>query len=89
VEGDIFSFEGSVKLQGHKISGYAGVAAFDKEKQAIKWNYISEKVNVPNKWTNVKKSFIISSGIHYIKFRLTGVGIGEFHFDDIRFKKEG
>ncbi len=87
-EGDIFSLEGYIKLQRDKMSGYVGVAAFNRQKQAIKWNYISEKVNESNKWIKVIKSFIIPSGINYIKFRLTGVGIGEFYFDDIRFKKE-
>ncbi len=30
LKGDIFSFEGFVKLDGDKISAYAGIAAFDK-----------------------------------------------------------
>ncbi len=89
LKGDIFSFEGFVKLDGDKISAYAGIATFDKHKNPIKWNYISEKVDKTNKWVKVKKRFTIPNGISYIIFRLSGNGIGEFKFDDISFKKEG
>lgn len=89
LEGDVFSFEGFVKIQGDKISAYAGIAAFDKQKKPIKWNYISEKVDKAKKWITIKKKFIIPDNIKYISFRLSGVGIGEFRFDDISFKKVG
>jgi hypothetical protein len=65
VEGDIFSFEGSFMLEGKKISAYAGVSTFDKEKQAIKWNSISEKVNNSHTWIRVKKIFIIFFTFRY------------------------
>jgi hypothetical protein len=77
-----------VKLHGGKIFAYAGIAAFDKQKEPIKWNYISEKVDKTKKWIKVKNRFIVPNGINYICFRLSGVGIGEFKFDDITFKKE-
>ncbi len=88
LEGDIFSFEGLANLQGDKISAYAGIAAFDKQKNPIKWNYISEKVDKAKKWIKIKNKFIIPNGISHIRFRLSGVGIGEFKFDDISFRKE-
>ena len=91
-EGDVFSFEGLVKLRGDKISAYAGITTFDKYKNPIKWNYMSEKVDKTEKWIKVKKAknkFIIPNGINYIKFKLSGVGIGEFKFDNICFRKEG
>jgi hypothetical protein len=89
LKGDVFSFEGFAKIQGDKISAYAGIAAFDKHKKPIKWNYISEKVEETNKWIKIKKKFIIPDNIKYIRFRLSGVGIGGFKFDDICFRKEG
>ena len=49
-EGDVFSFEGFAKIQGDKISAYIRIAAFDKYKNPIKWNYISEKVDKTKKW---------------------------------------
>ena len=87
-KGDVFSFEGFAKIQGDKISAYAGIAAFDKHKKPIKWNYIAEKVEEANKWITIKKKFIIPDNIKYISFRLSGVGIGEFKFDNIILKKE-
>jgi hypothetical protein len=89
LKGDIFSFEGFVKLDGDKISAYTGVGAFDKHKNPIKWNYISKKVDKINKWIKIKNRFIVTDGISYINFSLSGNGIGEFKFDDISFKKEG
>ncbi len=88
LKGDVFSFEGFAKIQGDKISAYAGIAAFDKHKKPIKWNYISEKVDKTKKWIKVKSKFVVPNGINYICFRLSGVGIGKFKFDDIIFKKE-
>ncbi|MCP4992098.1 MAG: hypothetical protein GY928_40440 [Colwellia sp.] len=88
LEGDIFSFEGLANLQGDKISAYAGIAAFDKQKNPIKWNYLSEKVDKTKKWIKVKNRFVVPNGINYIKFRLSGVGIGKFKFDNICLRKE-
>ena len=88
MKGDVFSFEGFAKIQGDKISAYAGIAAFDKHKKPIKWNYISEKVGKTNKWIKVNNRFIVPKGVNYIGFRLSGVGIGEFKFDNICFRKE-
>jgi len=88
-KGDRFSFKGVTKLKGETISAYAGVAAFDKNRKAITWNYIQEKVGKKNLWSNFAGSFSISDdGINFIRFRLSGIGIGEFRFDDIRFRKE-
>ena len=89
LEGDVFSFEGFAELRGNKISAYVGIAAFDKHKKPIKWNYISEKVDKTEKWIKVKREFIIPDNIKYINFRLSGVGIGEFKFDNICFRKAG
>ncbi len=89
LEGDVFSFEGFAKIRGNKISAYVGIAAFDKHKKPIKWNYISEKVDKTEKWINAKREFIIPDNIKYINFWLSGVGIGEFKFDNIYFRKPG
>jgi hypothetical protein len=87
-KGDIFSFKGFVKIKGDDISAYAGIAAFDEERVAIKWNYVKVKVVEHDKWIEVEKTFMIADGIKYIQFRLSGVGIGEYRFDDITMRKE-
>ena len=66
-----------------------GISAFDEEQKAIKWNYIvSVGVVEHDKWIAVEKRFTISDDIKYIRFRLAGVGVGEYRFDDIVFRKE-
>ncbi|WP_133112035.1 hypothetical protein [Candidatus Scalindua japonica] len=88
-EGDIFSFDGFARIQGEKnVSAFIGIAAFDGQNEPIKWNYISEKIDNTEMWTKKNKTFVIPDNIKYIRFRLTGVGIGEFRFDDIFFRKE-
>jgi len=88
-QGDRFSFTGAAKLKGDKVSAYAGVSAFDRDKNAITWNYLKEGVGRNNLWLNFNRSFSVSDkNIKYIRFRISGIGIGEFRFDDICFKKE-
>lgn len=86
--GDNFSFEGLVKIEGDTAIACLGVASFDKNNQVIKWNYVSKKTYVRNKWTKVSDHFTVSDGIAYIKFRHMGSGIGEFRFDNIKLIKE-
>ncbi len=88
LEGDVFSFEGFVKIQGDIISAYACIATYDKFKKPIKWNYISEKVDTKGQWIKVENRFAVPNNINYIRFRLSGIGIGEFKFDNINFRKE-
>jgi len=87
-KGDRFNFKGVAKLKGEKVSAYVSMAAYDKDKKAINWNYIQEKVGKKDLWANFDRSFIISDdGINYIRFRLSGSGVGEFRFDGICFRK--
>ncbi len=86
-KGDIFSFKGVVKINGNGTA-YMGISAFDEEQTAIKWNYIKVKVVEHDKWIAVEHRFTIADDIKYIRFRLTGVGVGEYRFDDIVFRKE-
>ena len=86
--GDLFSFDGLVNIQGHNLYAYLSVAAFDKNKTVIDWNFFKEKVNRTGAWVRVKKQIAISNDhIKYIQFRLVGVGIGEYRFDQIAFHK--
>lgn len=87
-KGDIFRFQVLIKLKGDKISALAGVTSYDKNMNVIKWNYVAEKVDKKDKWIKVEKRFVISDCIDYIRFRLSGVGIGEYRFDNVSFRKE-
>lgn len=87
-KGDTFTFTVSVELYGENVSAYAGVAAFNKRKKAISWNYISEATERATEWVTLDKSFTIPEGIAFIQFRLSGIGAGEYRFDDVRFLKK-
>ena len=87
--GDNFRFEGLVKTNGKAVTAFLGVASFDMNKKVIKWSHVRKKVDKTNLWVNVKEHFKISSNeIEYIRLRLTGYGIGEFWFDEIKLMKE-
>ncbi|MCP4270003.1 MAG: hypothetical protein GY777_31250 [Candidatus Brocadiaceae bacterium] len=88
-EGDFFSLEGFVRVEGADTSAYLGVTSFDVNKKVIKWNYIQKKAGERGVWTKENDYFVVSEGIGYIQLRLTGSGIGKFRFDDICFRKEG
>ena len=57
-------------------------------KKVIKYSYVRKKMNKSKMWTKVNERFKVSDGIEYIRLRLTGSGIGEFRFDDIKLIKE-
>lgn len=86
--GDTFMFSVSLKLHGDNVSAYAELAAFDDMKNAISWNYISEKIDITGKWVTVERSFTIPKGISFIMFKISGIGIGEYRFDDVIFAKK-
>jgi len=87
-KGDVFNFEGLVNIQGDNISAYLSVAVYDETKKVIDWNLFKEKVNRTGAWVKVEKQFTLSDDdIKYITFRLVGIGIGEYRFDNITFRK--
>ena len=86
--GDLFAFDGIVNIEGHNLSAYLSLAAFDENKKVIAWNFFKEKVNQTGAWVRVKKQIAISDDtFKYIQFRLVGTGMGEYRFDRIAFKK--
>lgn len=86
--GGIFSFSGDVRITGN-ASGTLSVITFDENKQVIRWLYAAQTVRAMNGWVNVKGKFVVSPGVGFIQFRLTGSGIGKIWFDNIVFRKEG
>ena len=86
--GDLFAFDGLVNIQGNNLSAYLSIATFDENKKVIAWNFFKEKVDRTGVWVGVKRQFMVyDDDIKYITFRLVGVGIGEYRFDDITFRK--
>lgn len=89
-EGDVFNFKGVVKTQGKEIRANLSIVLYDKNKKVVQWSYAKESVgNTENKWVKLSHRFISPKGIEYIKFGLTGAGIGKSWFDYVKFQKEG
>ncbi len=88
-EGDIFSFELFAKIEGDNISAHAGIDTFDKYKAPIKLNSFTERIDKAEMWIKIKNRFTIPCNTKYIRFRSSGMGIGDFRFDNIFFRKEG
>lgn len=87
-KGDKFYYEGFINIKGDDLYTYLSVATFDENKNVIVWNLFKEKEKRTSGWIRVEKQFNISdSDIRYIKFRLVGVGNGEYRFDNIIFRK--
>lgn len=86
-KGDIFYFEGLVYIKGDNLSANLSVAAFDENQNVIGWNLFKKKVKRTGVWIGVENQFNIPNDIRYINFRLTGVGKGDYRFDNITFRK--
>lgn len=86
--GDTFTFTVTVKLLGDKLAAYAGVAAFDDKKNVASWKFFSEKIDVTGKWVTVERSFTVPKGVSFIMFKISGIGVGEYRFDNVIFSKE-
>ena len=87
-KGDIFYFGGLVFIEGDNLFASFSVAAFDENQNVIGWNLFKKKVNKTGAWIRVENRFNIPDDkIKYIAFRLTGVGHGDYRFDNIIFRK--
>ena len=86
--GDIFSYRIMVNLIGENNTAYVGIDTFDETKKIAQWYYIKNKINEPDRWIALENRFTIDDNIDYIRFRLNGLGIGEFRFDDVTIMKE-
>ncbi len=84
---DSFSYSLFIKITGNNLIAYAGVDTFDKNRKVIKWYYNKIKLNQTNKWIKIGSEFTIKDNVQYIRFRLSGTGVGEYWFDNIRFEK--
>jgi hypothetical protein len=86
--GDLFNFEGLVRMTGGASHAWLSVVAFDENNEAIDWNLFKSKTDKKGEWIKVEKQFDIpDDNIRYIRFRLVGKGHGEFQFDNIVFRK--
>ncbi len=86
-QGDTFGFEGFAKVLDKDASLAITVASFNNDKQIIEWNSGQPEIYSNNQFELLTKEFTVADGIRYLRFRITGAGVGTFRFDDIKFKK--
>lgn len=86
-QGDVFSFEGFAKIVDKDLSLAFTIASFDKDRKNIEWNSSKPEIYRNNQFEMLTKQFTVADGTKFIRFRITGSGIGKFRFDDIKFKK--
>ena len=63
------------------------MASFGEDKKVIKCNCEREKIHINNQFGRITKLFTVAEDIAFIRFRIIGKGVGEFRFDDIKFRK--
>ncbi len=63
------------------------IASFDKDKKVLKWNSDQPEIYRNNQFEMLTKEFTVAKGTRFIRFRITGSGVGTFRFDDIQFEK--
>lgn len=87
-QGDRFYMEGLIKMKGDRLLSYLSVVVFDKNKDVIHWGRFRSSTDRRGEWIKVTKEFVIvDPTVSYVKFRLTGKGVGTYLFDDIIFRK--
>jgi len=85
--GDVFSYVGDMRVWG-EAQASINVILFDADKRVLNWSYASSKSLKDYNWHKVNNKFIIPQNGAYIKFRLSGSGIGEVFADNIYFSRE-
>ena len=88
VKGEIFSFEGQMKLVGTTNSAALSVILYDENKKVMNWFYAKEDVHTRNQWVKVKRSFVVPDGAHTLRFRITGEGPGEVYVDNLFMERK-
>jgi hypothetical protein len=86
-KGCIFNYSTLVKINGTKSNAFVGIDTFNDDKNVIQWYRFQDQVADTNKWILVEKRFTVDENFKYIRFRLSGKGIGEFRFDNISLAK--
>lgn len=85
-EGEQFQFKGRIN---NAADGdiYLKMVAYDENMKVLDWNYAGKKIVKGNDWVETNNEFSITEPIKYIRFSISGSGIGHIWVDDILFEK--
>lgn len=81
--GDIFYYEASAMMvQGTEAFAGLGFTTFDRDQNVLEWNYGYTRVKL-GPMARIRNQVKIKEGIQFIRFRIAGIGRGQFRFDHI------
>ncbi len=86
-KGEQYQYSIRVKLIDSDSYARASIVTYDANREALSWSNFKTKAVKHNEWVDLRQNFTIPKGVHYIKFRITGAGIGEYVFDNFVLKK--
>jgi hypothetical protein len=87
--GDNFTYSAKVKISNGSPVANIYMDSFDKNMKILTWGYSKIMFEELNRWVKLVKTFSITDkDIQYIRFRINGVGKGEYRFDDITFERK-
>jgi len=87
--GNQFTYSARVEISGRNPVANICVDSFDENMKIMTWGYSKAKFEELNKWVKLVKTFSITDkDVKYIRFRINGVGKGEYRFDDIVLKRK-
>lgn len=87
-KGCVFKYDALIRINGVKITAFVGIDTFNENKHVIQWYRFKDQIAETNKWIAIERKITVDENIKYIRFRLSGNGIGEFRFDNISLTKE-
>ena len=85
--GEHYQYSIRVKITGADSSARTGLITYDANRQALSWKNFTQSVIEHDEWLDVRRNFTIPATVKYIRFRITGSGIGTYRFDDFALSK--
>jgi hypothetical protein len=85
--GEHYQYSIRVRMTGAASYARASLITYDANRKALSWSNFTAKVVGHDEWLDLRRNFTIPAEVQYIKFRLTGAGIGEYRFDDFVLNK--
>ena len=85
--GEHYQYSILVRMTGEDSYARSSLITYDANRKALSWSNFTARVARHDEWLNLQRNFTIPAEVHYIKFRITGAGIGEYRFDDFVLNK--
>jgi len=85
--GDVFGFSVQVQNRAKDLTSALSVILYDQNKKVLKWHYARKWLSQTGT-ADLANEFVVPCGVSFIRFRLTGAGIGNSEFAEVRFYRK-